>query len=64
MSSPLAQSPTRNPDRDLAPETRTRTAERPTSHVQPAQSGRWWFVFDRWLAVSGAAEAQDEFVLA
>lgn len=31
---------------------------------QPEQVGRWWFVFDRWLAVSEPANAEDEFVMA
>jgi hypothetical protein len=29
-----------------------------------AQGGRWWFVFDRWLAVTEPVDPKDEFVMA
>lgn len=40
---------------------------RRASRVEPSppQEGtRWWFVFDKWLAVPEVARAQDEFVMA
>jgi hypothetical protein len=58
MNPTLAASPTKTPEHDLPPA--TRVDERPTQ--QPTQGGRWWFVFDRWLAVPAAPE--DEFVMA
>lgn len=62
MSTELIPSPTRTSDRERAPE--TSAVEHTTTMPERPRSGRWWFVFDRWLAVTGAADAQDEFVLA
>jgi hypothetical protein len=47
-------------EQELDAASRTRESRPP----QPAQGGRWWFVFDRWLAVSEPANADDEFVMA
>lgn len=59
MSTASAPSSANDLEHDLEPVART-LAPRPS---RAPQSGRWWFVFDRWLAVTEVA-TQDEFVMA
>jgi len=62
MSTPVALSSTKVPEHELTPA--ARTLEHRSSSPPPSQGGRWWFVFDRWLAVTDVADGQDEFVMA
>ena len=60
MNSNVATSSPKDPEQELYVASRTRES-RPS---QPRQGGHWWFVFDRWLAVTEPVNADDEFVLA
>jgi hypothetical protein len=36
----------------------------PEPAPRTSSTGRWWFAFDRWLAVSESSEPEQEFMLA
>lgn len=54
------------PESSPMPEEREAATER-VSDPRPlprSSAGRWWFAFDRWLAVSEPSEPEQEFMLA
>jgi len=65
MSTTLAAPFTRESEHE-PPHARHATPVARARESQPArgQGARWWFVFDRWLPVTDAADGHDDFVLA
>ncbi len=60
MNTPAAQLSTNVPEHEVPRAARPLEA-RPS---QPPQGGRFWFVFDRWLAAPDVVSPDDEFVMA
>lgn len=52
------------PESSQLPEEREAATERVSEPRPRSSAGRWWFAFDRWLAVSEPNEPEQEFMLA